>query len=88
MSTPQWGHTATLLANGKVLIIGAGATNVGGSTSFSLAELYDPVTGTWSSAIAPPPAAVPGVTISGGIAMAVVLSLLVVYMVRRRQISW
>jgi hypothetical protein len=39
MNVPRFGHTATLLTNGKVLITG------GGSTS---AELYDPATGTFA----------------------------------------
>jgi galactose oxidase-like protein len=42
LRTARSGHTATLLGNGKVLVVGglgsAGAT----------AELYDPVSGTWS----------------------------------------
>jgi len=40
MATPRAGHTATLLANGKVLIAGGGT---------AAAELYDPAKGTWSS---------------------------------------
>src|SRR6266576_967579 len=40
------GHTSTILPNGKVLVVGGGA-----STGFvESAELYDPVSGTWSSA--------------------------------------
>jgi len=39
MSTVHCGHTATLLQNGKVLIVGG-----------TDAELYDPTTNTWSSA--------------------------------------
>jgi N-acetylneuraminic acid mutarotase len=42
-NTPRYGLTATLLANGKVLV--AGGYNTGYLNS---AELYDPATGTWS----------------------------------------
>jgi hypothetical protein len=46
MSTPRQGHTATLLANGDVLV-------TGGFTDSELivdrAELYNPSTGTWST---------------------------------------
>jgi|GEM_PF-1795737 Kelch motif. len=40
MKTARYGHTATLLKNGKVLVVGGGASTV--------AEVYDPTTGTWS----------------------------------------
>ncbi|MCX6925315.1 MAG: kelch-like protein, partial [Verrucomicrobia bacterium] len=43
MRAPRQYHTATLLANGKVLIAGGDAT-----TSHSSAELYDPANGTWT----------------------------------------
>jgi N-acetylneuraminic acid mutarotase len=43
MITPRLGHTATLLADGRVLVTG-GANP--GDTGFA-AELYDPVTGRW-----------------------------------------
>ncbi len=39
MASTRQGHTATLLANGKVLVFGNGTT----------AELYDPATGLWST---------------------------------------
>ncbi len=47
MSTPRTLHTATLLANGKVLVAGGEDFTVGIKAS---AELYDPATNTWSSA--------------------------------------
>ncbi len=47
MSTPRFGHTATLLANGKVLVAG-GSTGCCGF-AFTSAELYDPAAGTWSA---------------------------------------
>jgi hypothetical protein len=42
LSTPRFGHTATLLRNGKVLITGGGGSVGGGS-----AELYDTAIGTF-----------------------------------------
>jgi N-acetylneuraminic acid mutarotase len=44
MGAARSGHTATLLANGQVLVIG-GAD--GTDTSFPSPELYDPATGRW-----------------------------------------
>ncbi len=40
------GHTATLLASGKVLVVGGS----GGSGRLASAEVYDPATNTWESA--------------------------------------
>ncbi len=52
MSETRFTHTATLLRNGKVLV--AGGFGVGLTTNaqpnLRTAELYDPATGTWSSA--------------------------------------
>ena len=45
LTRPRAGHTATLLANGKVLVVGGSSGTESGMT----AELYDPVTGNWSS---------------------------------------
>src|SRR5262249_50334221 len=41
LNTPRYGHTATLLTDGKVL--------VAGSTDDGTAELYDPSTGKWNA---------------------------------------
>ena len=45
LSTGRNFHTATLLANGKVLIAGGGALN----GALSSAEVYDPAAGTFTS---------------------------------------
>lgn len=46
MATAHAGHTASLLANGKVLVVGGGE----GDRRIATAELYDPASGTWSPA--------------------------------------
>ena len=49
LNVPRWGHTATLLPNGKVLVVG-GNTRIGNNTSITKsAELYDPASGSWRS---------------------------------------
>ena len=46
LGTARYGHTATLLANGQVLVAG-GFTLPGGY--LASAELYDPATGMWTA---------------------------------------
>ena len=46
MASARYAHTATLLGNGKVLVVGGQRD---GSTYNGTAELYDPVINTWSS---------------------------------------
>ncbi len=41
-------HTATLLPNGKVLVVG-GVNGPGDQTASATAELYDPASGTWTA---------------------------------------
>ncbi len=45
MSTPHRGHTATLLQDGRVLVVGNGGET---STAGKVADVYDPATGTFS----------------------------------------
>src|SRR5262249_30440981 len=44
LNYPRYSPTATLLPNGKVLVVGGGATGV----ILTSAELYNPLNGTWS----------------------------------------
>ena len=48
LATQRFGHTATLLANGKVLIA-AGMNQLSTSTVLASAELFDPAMGTFAS---------------------------------------
>ncbi|MCM2332353.1 MAG: kelch-like protein, partial [Anaeromyxobacteraceae bacterium] len=47
LTTPRSNHTATLLASGRILVVGGNA--LGGS----LAEAYDPAAGTWTAVPGP-----------------------------------
>jgi N-acetylneuraminic acid mutarotase len=46
MHTARYGHSATLLRDGKVLVAGGTSSTVFGLSS---AEVYDPVSGTWTA---------------------------------------
>jgi N-acetylneuraminic acid mutarotase len=50
LNAPRCGQTATLLASGKVLVVGGSSGHCSSIASKTLdsAELYDPVTGAWS----------------------------------------
>jgi hypothetical protein len=50
LGTARWGHTATLLNNGKVLIAGGFINKTDGT---SAAELYDPTAGTFTPTLGP-----------------------------------
>jgi galactose oxidase-like protein/Kelch motif protein len=47
MITPRTGHTATLLLDGRLLVVGGCCNNAG--DQIKSAELYDPGSGTWAS---------------------------------------
>ena len=49
LATGRFGHTSTLLANGKVLVVGGRRCASNTCTEFNSAELYDPATGAWSA---------------------------------------
>jgi hypothetical protein len=50
LSVARRNHTATLLPNGKVLVVGGyGGTYNGSGVYLASAELYDPANGTWSA---------------------------------------
>jgi N-acetylneuraminic acid mutarotase len=48
MASQRWGHTATLLPDGKVLVAGGANCPQSCPAPLNTAELYDPATGTWS----------------------------------------
>jgi WD40 repeat protein len=48
MTEGRAGHTATLLRDGRVLVVG-GTHTEGSGLGLATAELYDPVSGTWSA---------------------------------------
>jgi N-acetylneuraminic acid mutarotase len=50
LGTARFQHTATPLEDGKVLVVGGLISCRQGCETTSTAELYDPATGTWSSA--------------------------------------
>lgn len=50
LGTARYGHTATLLPNGKVLVVGGQDGLIVSSAALSSAEVYDPTTGTGSPA--------------------------------------
>jgi N-acetylneuraminic acid mutarotase len=49
MSSPRYAHTATLLSDGKVLVVGGnGPQSAITETTLASSELYDPVSGAWT----------------------------------------
>jgi WD40 repeat protein len=48
LNFPRFYHTATLLANGKVLVTGGMSSNTYPATILDSSELYDPATGLWA----------------------------------------
>ena len=51
MSTNRYGHTATLLPDGRVLVVGGDTFRVNTAEFLATAELYDPRTNAWGSAV-------------------------------------
>ena len=48
LNMARWGHTATLLQNGQVLVVGGNGNGSIYIPTFASAELYDPATGHWT----------------------------------------
>lgn len=49
LKTGRWAHTATLLPSGQVLIAGGDdGAQLNGGTTLTTAELYNPITGSWT----------------------------------------
>src|SRR5262249_30088921 len=59
MTERRWAHTATLLRDGRVLVLG-GFPNLGSGATVATAEIYDPVTNAFHAF--PAPRALPGLT--------------------------
>lgn len=53
MKYPRYGHGATLLPDGRVFVVGGYGTVGWQEPASTSAEIYDPATGTWSSAASP-----------------------------------
>ena len=49
MNTGRFYHTATRLADGRVLVTGGDGGNITTTSILAGAEIYDPALGTWSS---------------------------------------
>lgn len=49
LNIPRYGHTATLLPDGRVVVIG-GISDVNNATRLNSAEIYDPATNIWTLA--------------------------------------
>jgi len=48
LNDARWGHNAHVLSNGKVLVMGGDNCDLQNPIVYSSAELYDPITKTWS----------------------------------------
>lgn len=48
MATPRFGHTTTVLPDGRILVAGGNSGSAASPVNVSTCEIYDPVAGTWS----------------------------------------